>query len=146
MPTYTCTAAKGLLNQGQKARIAEAITAAHADITGAPAYFAQVFFQEIAEGDHFIGGRPLNHEHVFVYGHIRDGRAADDRKALIRKMTADLAEIVELPTFSIWVYLAELPAASMVEFGHILPEAGDEPIWNDALPVEDRERMQAISK
>ena len=146
MPTYTCTAAKGLLNKGQKARIAEAITAAHADITGAPAYFAQVFFQEIAEGDHFIGGRPLNHEHVFVYGHIRDGRAAVDRKALIRKMTADLAEIVELPTFSIWVYLAELPAASMVEFGHILPEAGDEPIWNDALPVEDRERMQAISK
>ena len=146
MPTYTCTAAKGLLNQDQKARIAEAITAAHADITGAPAYFAQVYFQEIAEGDHFIGGRPLNHEHVFVYGHIRDGRAAVDRKALIRKMTADLAEIVELPTFSIWVYLAELPAASMVEFGHILPEAGDAPIWNDALPVEDRERMQAISK
>ena len=146
MPTYTCTAAKGLLKQGQNARIAEAITAAHADITGAPAYFAQVLFQEIAEGDHFIGGRPLNHEHVFVYGHIRDGRAAVDRKALIRKMTADLAEIVELPTFSIWVYLAELPAASMVEFGHILPEAGDEPIWNDALPVEDRDRMQAISK
>ena len=146
MPTYTCTAAKGLLNQDEKARIAAAITAAHADITGAPAYFAQVLFQEIAEGDHFIGGRPLNHEHVFVYGHIRDGRAAVDRKALIRKMTADLAEIVELPTFSIWVYLAELPAASMVEFGHILPEAGDEPIWNDALPVEDRERMQAISK
>lgn len=145
MPTYTCTAAKGLLNDEQKSGIAQAITTAHAEITGAPAYFAQVIFSEVAEGDHFVGGKPLSHDHVFVCGHIRDGRAAVDRKALIKRIARDVADVTGLPGFSIWTYIVELPSAAMIEFGHILPEAGDEPIWNDALPAEDRDRMQAIS-
>lgn len=145
MPTYTCTAANGLLNAQKKGAIAEAITAAHAEITGAPAYFAQVVFEEVSDGDHFIGGRPLSHDHLFVYGRIRDGRSAVDRKALINRLTNDVAEAAGLSRFSVWTYLLELPAAAMVEFGHVLPEAGDEPIWNDALPAEDRDRMQAIS-
>jgi phenylpyruvate tautomerase PptA (4-oxalocrotonate tautomerase family) len=43
MPTYTCTVAKGLLVARKKLAIAKAITAAHAQITGAPPYFAQVY-------------------------------------------------------------------------------------------------------
>ena len=144
MPTYTCTTAEGLLSDTQKSGIAQAITTAHAEITGAPAYFAQVIFQEVPPGDHFIGGKPLAHDHIFVYGRIRGGRSAVDRKALIKRLTEDVAGIAGVPTFSVWTYLLELPAAAMVEFGHILPEPGDEPIWNDALPASERERMQAI--
>ena len=144
MPTYTCTAAKGLLDNHQKSEIAQAITSAHADITGAPAYLAQVIFQEVSEGDHFIGGSPLAHEHVFVYGRIRAGRSAVDRKALIRRLTDDVAKIAGVAKFSVWTYLLDLPAASMVEFGHMLPEPGDVPKWNSSLPAEDRDRMQAI--
>jgi len=146
VPTYTCTAAKGLLSNHQKGEIAQAITSAHAEITGAPAYLAQVIFQEVSEGDHYIGGNPLNHDHVFVYGRIRAGRSAVDRKALIRRLTDDVAKIAGVTKFSVWTYLLDLPAASMVEFGHMLPEPGDEPMWNNALPAEDRERMQEILK
>ncbi len=145
VPTYTCTAAAGLIDRDDKAAIARAITQAHAEITGAPAYFAQVIFREVPEGDHFIGGVRLGHDHVFVYGRIRDGRSAVDRKALIRRLTDDVAALLGLPAFSVWVYLLELPAAAMVEFGHVLPEAGDEADWTDALPDVDRARMQAIS-
>ena len=144
MPTYTCSIAKGLLSDTQKSGIAQAITTAHAEITGAPAYFAQVIFQEVSQGDHFIGGRPLAHDHVFVYGRIRGGRSAVDRKALVMRLSEEVAEIAGVPAFSVWTYLLELPAAAMVEFGHILPEPGDEPGWNNALPACDRERMQAI--
>lgn len=146
MPTYTCSAAKGLLCDQQKSSVAKAITAAHSEITGAPAFFAQVFFEEINEGDHFIGGQPLSHGHVFVYGRIRGGRSAVDRKALITRLTDDVAEVTGLPKFSVWTYLLELPAAAMVEFGHILPEAGNEAAWNDALPPDDRQKMQDILK
>lgn len=144
MPTYTCTAAKGLLNDQNKRGIAQVITNAHAEITGAPAYFAQVFFTDVMQGDHFIGGKPLSHDHLFIYGRIRDGRSAVDRKALVKRITSEVAEVTDFPTFAVWTYILELPAAAMVEFGHILPEAGDEQSWNDALPEADRQRMQAI--
>ncbi len=144
MPTYTCTAAEGLLNENHKSRIAMTITTAHADVKGAPAYFAQVIFQKVPPGDHFIGGRPLAHDHVFVYGRIRGGRSAVDRKALIHRITDEVARIAGLPDFSVWTYLLELPAAAMVEFGRVLPEPGDEPSWNEALPPEDLDRMTAI--
>ena len=144
MPTYTCTAAAGLLSPQHKSTVARAITLAHAEITGAPTHFAQVIFQEVPDGDHFIGGVPLGHDHLFVYGRIRDGRSAVDRKALIKRLTADVGEAAGLDRFAVWVYLLELPAAAMVEFGHILPEAGDEPQWAEALPEEDGRRMQAI--
>jgi hypothetical protein len=45
---------------------------------------------------------------------------------------------------SVWVYVGELPARQMIEFGHLLPEAGDEPVWTAALPAADREFMQSI--
>ncbi len=144
MPTYTCTAAAGLLDRERKSAIAQAITVAHAEITGAPAYFAQVIFEDIAEGDHFIGGAPLAHDHIFVDGRIRAGRSAVDRKALMKHLVEDVAQAAGLPAFSIWVYLLELPPAAMAEFGHILPEPGDEAEWSQNLPVEDRERMHAI--
>jgi phenylpyruvate tautomerase PptA (4-oxalocrotonate tautomerase family) len=145
MPTYTCTAARGLLNARQKSAIAAALTKAHAEITGAPPYFAQVTFQEVAEGDHFIGGRPLGHDHVFIHGSIRSGRGAGDRDALMKRLVDDVAAAAGADTFSIWVYLLELPSAAMAEFGHILPEPGEESIWAEALPAEERARMQSIS-
>jgi phenylpyruvate tautomerase PptA (4-oxalocrotonate tautomerase family) len=144
VPTYTCTAAAGLLDAGQKGTIARVVTLAHAEITGAPTHFAQVIFADVPEGDHFMGGVPLEHESVFIYGSIRDGRSAVDRKALIQRLTADIAQAARVAPFSVWVYLLELPAAAMVEFGHILPEAGDEPAWTAALPADDHAAMESI--
>jgi phenylpyruvate tautomerase PptA (4-oxalocrotonate tautomerase family) len=144
MPTYTCIATAGSLDSKQKHAIARAITLAHAEITGAPTYFAQVIFQEVPNGDHFIGGTSLAHAHVFVSGCIRAGRSAVDRKALIQRLTKDVAAAGRVEPFAVWVYLRELPAAAMVEYGHVLPEAGEEPIWNEALPSEDRRKMEEI--
>jgi phenylpyruvate tautomerase PptA (4-oxalocrotonate tautomerase family) len=144
MPTYTCTAAVGLLSPDQKQAIAAAVTGAHSQITGAPASFAQVLFHDVAEGDHFIGGKALRHDHVFIEGRIRAGRSVVDRTTLLERLIEDVAAATALPSFSVWVYLHELPPAAMAEFGHILPEPGDEPEWADALPEHERERLEAI--
>ncbi len=145
MPTYQCSTRTGLLDSDRKAAIARAVTRAHAEITGAPSHFAQVLFHEVAPGDHYIGGVPLEHEHVFVHGHIRAGRSAELRSALIRRLTDDVATAARVNRFAVWTYLSEIPVTAMVEFGHVLPEAGQEAAWADTLPEGDRERMEAIA-
>lgn len=144
MPTYLCTAASGLLDGARKQAVAAAITRAHAEITGAPAHFAQVVFHETAPGDVFIGGAPLAHDHVSVHGRIRAGRSAADREALMERLVADVAAAAGVDGFAVWVYLQELPPAAMAEFGHILPEPGKEAAWHDALPDADRARLKAL--
>ncbi|GIL40949.1 tautomerase family protein [Roseiterribacter gracilis] len=146
MPTYVVTAAAGRLSQLQKAAIAETITRIHNQVTAAPTYFAQVIFKAIAPDDWFMGGAPLGHESLFVHGHIRAGRSAVDRKKLVTQLASELAKAASMETRSIWVYIAELPSRAMIEFGHVLPEPGDEPAWTDSLPAEDRSWMQKIGK
>ena len=144
MPTYTCASRAGWLDVDRKHAIARAVTRAHAELTGAPHYFAQVIFEDIADGNHFVGGQPLEHEHLFIYGRIRAGRSLATREALMRRLTADAATAAGIGPFSVWVYLLELPPAAMVEFGHILPEPGTEAAWNAGLPASDRERMDRL--
>jgi phenylpyruvate tautomerase PptA (4-oxalocrotonate tautomerase family) len=144
MPTYTCLARAGWLGAERKRAIARAVTAAHSDLTGAPAWFAQVLFRDVADGDHFVGGAPLDHEHVFISAQIRTGRSAGLRDALVRRLTADVAAAAGVEAFGVWVYLVELPPAAMVEFGHVLPEPGEEDAWTAALPAAYRDRLRGL--
>ena len=45
---------------------------------------------------------------------------------------------------AVWIYLNELLPRQMIEFGHVLPEPGDESVWTAALAEEDRALMQSI--
>ena len=74
MPTYTVTCVEGTLDAPKRAKIASEITRIHSETTGAPAYFAQVIFTEVAPDRYFIGGGPLKGHQVFVNGQIRGGR------------------------------------------------------------------------
>src|ERR1700733_2278955 len=86
MPTYFCTTLEGRLTAEQKSGIAGEITRVHCEVTGAPSFFAQVIFQEVKPGNYFMGGAPLKHDQLFVYGHIRSGRAAVDKSRMIALM------------------------------------------------------------
>ena len=144
MPTYSCSSVEGFLSAMTKHALARVITAAHAEVTGAPTYFAQVQFIDRPEGNIFIGGNALNYDHLFIFGHIREGRTARDRKILIERLGHDVAEVAALEPTAVWVYLHELPAQAMMEFGHILPPAGDEDVWASELPTAEREFIQSI--
>jgi phenylpyruvate tautomerase PptA (4-oxalocrotonate tautomerase family) len=144
MPTYTVTVPRGQLDASQKTRIARGITRVHSETTGAPSYFAQVIFSEVDEGNYFIGGELLCHGQVFVHGQIRGSRTQESKSALISSMVEAVAESASVPRTGIWIYIVDLQAHQMVEFGHVLPEPGDEAAWTAALPQSDREMMQAI--
>lgn len=145
MPTYFCTSANGRLTTEQKEKIAGEITRIHSEVTGAPSFFAQVIFNEVKLSDWFMSGVPLKHEHIFVYGHIRAGRAAVDKTRMIKLMADAVALAAQVENRrAVWVYVNELPPRQMIEFGHVLPEPGDELNWTSALPVDDRTFMQSI--
>jgi len=144
MPTYTCSALAGRLTPVAKRDIANAITAVHHETTGAPTFFAQVLFADIAPENYFVGGVPLRSDQIFVRGEIRAGRSAKDKHNLISRLIQAVCEAAGMLPACVWVYIAELPAKHMAEFGHILPEPGGEGRWMDELPPADRKRMLGI--
>ncbi len=143
MPTYTVSALAGALNAEAKQRIASRITRTHNEVTGAQSFFAQVIFADIAEGDWFMGGAPAAPNTVFIHGQIRGGRTADMKLALLTGLLDTVASATNVPKTSVWVYLVELPAPHMAEYGHVLPEPGNEAQWLAALPATDRALMES---
>jgi phenylpyruvate tautomerase PptA (4-oxalocrotonate tautomerase family) len=144
MPTYTVTVPEGRLSAEQKRRIAAAVTAAHCEVAVAPRYFAQVIFNEVQEGNYFLGGATLDGDHIFVHGQIRAGRSRETKHSLITRLLEDVAEAAAVSRSYTWVYIIDVPPEQMAEFGHVLPEPGKESAWAEALPEPERNRIQAI--
>jgi phenylpyruvate tautomerase PptA (4-oxalocrotonate tautomerase family) len=144
MPTYTVTSANLALTARQEADIAAAITRSHHEATGAPAFFAQVIFNEIAGGKHYIGGKAYPVPHLFVHGLIRAGRSAHAKAALIKDIAAKVQTIAGIAPEDIWVYVQDIPATQMVEFGRVLPEPGAEEAWRKAMSVRKLEDLKNI--
>lgn len=133
MPTYVCSVRPGLLDAGQKAEIAEAITRCHSEATGAPTYFVQVVVEEKAGAERYLGGKPAN-DQIWIRADIRAGRTVEQRSGLMLAIMRDVARIAGIDETKIWVYLCNLEPTDMVEYGHVLPQPGQEQAWFDALP------------
>ena len=144
MPTYICTAPTGQLSTFQKAGIAKEITRVHSEVTGAPGFFAQVIFNEVPEGNYFLGGAPLHSSHIFVHGNIRAGRGAQEKLRLLTTLVDVIAHAAGLPKRHVWVYIEDLPARQLAEYGLVLPEPGEEEAWKAKLSSEDWMHMEKI--
>lgn len=142
MPTYTVSTS-GALSATDKQTIATAITRTHQAVTGAQTFLAQAIFTDISANSWFMGGAPVGPNAVFVHGQIRGGRPTEMRQALLVGLLEATAAAAQVPRTSVWVYLVELPAASMAEYGYILPEPGAEAQWLADLPPGDRALMQS---
>lgn len=141
MPTYTVTTANLSLSVAQKAQIAEAITSAHHVATGAPAFFAQVIFSAIGDGEHFIGGKLNAHPHVFVNGLIRAGRGLDVKQKLLTEAAARVQAIAGVGAEDVWFYIQDIDAPQMIEFGRLLPAPGAEAEWRKAMSPEKQAQL-----
>jgi phenylpyruvate tautomerase PptA (4-oxalocrotonate tautomerase family) len=141
MPTYTVTVANLPLSLQQKSQIAEAITTAHNAQTGAPRFFAQVLFSSTNEGEHFVGGSVNKASQVYVHGLVRQGRSPEVKQALMNQMLKEIARIAGLTVEDIWIYLQDIPATQMIEFGRFLPAPGDEAEWEREMTPEKRSRL-----
>jgi phenylpyruvate tautomerase PptA (4-oxalocrotonate tautomerase family) len=144
MPTYVCTARDGALTQEQKARIAAEITRVHNEVTGAPRFFVQVLFSDLKVGNQFIGGAQPPSNQAWIRGDIRAGRSEQDKGRLLLGLLRGFSRISGVPEADVWVYLTELPAKNMAEFGQVLPEPGAEEAWLAALPQAEQNRLHKL--
>jgi len=146
LPTYICTSLENRLAPEQKELIVADITRIHCAATEAPSYFVQVIFETVVAQNYFVGGKPLQHDLIFIYGRIRTGRAMQTKTRMIQDMAEAVGLAARIPKTGVWIYIGELPARHLIEGGHVLPEPGDEDAWFEALPLADREWMQAIGQ
>src|SRR5262249_50922389 len=96
MPTYVCSLAGGLVDDHQKAAIAEAITKIHNEETGAPRYFVQVVIEEKKSTDRFVGGSRASGQ-IWIRGDIRAGRTEVQRHAMMLRI---MREVIGVKTLS----------------------------------------------
>jgi len=144
MPTYIVSTATGRFNDDLKHQIADGITKAHSRATGAQGFFAQVIFNEIPAGNHFIGGGLLKAEQVFVHGHIRAGRTPGQKRQLLESIVALIIDTTALERRYVWAYISELPPSQMVEYGRVLPEPGAEEDWLKSMDEADRDYLLGL--
>ena len=142
MPTYSLVIPEHSLSDEQKTLLAQEITRLHCEATGAPLGFVQVIFQELARGNHFVGGAVTQQGQVFVRGEIRAGRAKDVKSRLVADIQRETSSISKLPQSNVWVYIHESPPSQMSQLGRILPEPGDESVWIAMLPPDVQARLR----
>lgn len=131
MPLYMCNAVDGVIPETAKPKIAADITDIHCKVTGAPRSFVHAFFFEDAPR------QPLNGRSVFLFGSIRSGRTAEQKRTLAADMTRSIHRHTGLPLEEIMVETADIPASWVMEGGVLFPEPGEEEIWLRAHPAAD---------
>jgi len=146
MPTYTISHSGFDLGADQKEQIANNITRTHNLMTGANAFFVQVIFHGLSQGNHFIGGKPVTEPQLFLHGQIRAGRTPEVKEKLVAGLRDALVKDSGLDKSQIWVYLVDLIPSQMVEFGEFLPPLGREPVWFARLSPDLRTKLSALDK
>lgn len=108
MSTYLCHARLDRLTDAQKGEIAEAFTRIHNEVTGGPAFFVQVIFQNVGAGDHFIGGAPVAEDQAWIHGEIRAGRTAEQKGELLNRLVDSYRSITRTRESRVWAYMQEI--------------------------------------
>lgn len=144
MPTYFCSTAAGRLDSSQREKIARAITTIHSEEGKAPRYFVQVLFNDVPLHSHFIGGEPAPDGLIWIRADIRSGRSNEQKTAIMNRIANDVSMIADVGQEEVWVYISDIPAAGVLEFGQVLPLPGEEKAWFDALPSTLQARLKNL--
>jgi phenylpyruvate tautomerase PptA (4-oxalocrotonate tautomerase family) len=83
---------------------------------------------------------------IFLYGQIRAGRNDKIKKKLILELRNILIKKSNLDKTQVWVYINELPPSQMIEYGEILPKAGQENKWFNSLSTRLKKKLLALGK
>ena len=141
MPTYAFSTARNLTDE-QRARRVESITSIHQVEAKAPRYFVQVVFYKVEPGAMFIGGDAAPPDHIWVRADIRSGRANEQKAKMLQRIMRETSDILGISEQCVWVYISDIPAQGVLEFGNVLPEPGNEEAWLASLPEALREKLR----
>src|SRR5262249_41160623 len=119
------------------------ITEIHHDVALAPRYFVQVIFHELEPHSHYVGGAAAEPNHIWIRADIRSGRTQEQKSRLLTSIVDDVCAISDASRENVWVYISDIPGTSVVEFGHILPQPGEEDAWFAKLPHDIQARLRS---
>ena len=143
MPTYACSIPAGRLTSAQKIDIVQCITTVHHEETGGPRYLAQVIFYEVASGNHYIDGELAPPEQIWIRGDLR--RTEEQKAQILRRILQGVAKSTDAPEEAVWVYLSDIPATNIAEYGRMLPLPGGENAWFETLPDPLKARLRPLA-
>jgi phenylpyruvate tautomerase PptA (4-oxalocrotonate tautomerase family) len=129
MPLYQCLVPAGSLDADRRADLAEAITAVHTSVTGAPRGFVNVVFSEYEPSAFFTAGRP--HTASVIAATIRAGRDRATRAELLTRLSEAWTAITGQDARRLVLGLNEIDPTSVMEAGLIMPAPGEEAAWMD---------------
>ncbi len=142
MPTYVFTTARAL-TEAEQERLVASVTAIHQVEATAPRYFVQVIFHKVEAGAIYIGGQKAPADHVWVRADIRSGRTREQKAKILTRIMRETGEILGVSEESVWVYISDIPAEAVAEFGAILPQPGEEERWLQSLPADLKQKLRA---
>lgn len=145
MPTYVCSADLGRLTADQKAKVVNSITTVHHEEAGAPRCLVLVIFQHVAPGNCYLGDEAAPADQIWIRGDIRSGRTNEQKSRMLQRMMQDVSRAIGTTEDAVWVYLSDLPAENLTEYGHILPPLGQEEAWLSSLPDALQKRLRATA-
>jgi len=123
MPMYQFTVTEGSRSATRKREIAEAITKAHCDVTGAPARYVNCTFNVVPEDGIYIAGEAVSGARMV--GIIRRRPEALKRELLLALGRAWASAAGE-PFEDAVMALVEIPGYQGLEDGVLLGEAEDD--------------------
>lgn len=122
MPLYNL-ACRTALEDGTRARVAQAVTQAHCEVTGAPAEFVNVLL---------VHGFPLRGElEIDAIGGVRKGgnRTPEVVERLRVALRDAIVQASGLRTAQVAVTLIGIPSNWVMEGGRVMPDPGAEQEW-----------------
>jgi len=125
MPLYTVTTQSGILDAKRKADLAEQLTRLHSGYAGVPRNWVHVIFQDYPAGSGFTAG--LQAAPAALTLNIRDGRSADYKRELLKRLWALLQTATGAADDQIVIGIQELPASQAMEMAAIMPDVNGPP-------------------
>ncbi len=145
MPTFVCSAVAERLRPVQKTEVARSITNIYHEETGAPRYFVQVIFHDIAPGNNYVAGQPAPADKILIRCDTRSGKTNEQKSQMVRRIMQDVSRIASAPEDAVTVLLCEIPVANIAEYGRVAPSPEEDDAWFSSLPDAMRERLKALA-
>jgi phenylpyruvate tautomerase PptA (4-oxalocrotonate tautomerase family) len=120
MPLYSIATQQDALSVEAKAALAARITEFHCQLTGLDKAFVKIIFNTFPPEDGFVGGKAA--AAVILTVLIRDGRSADYKRDMLRRLWSMLQSATGATDEQMLVAIQEAPASQAMEMGQIMPE------------------------
>jgi 4-oxalocrotonate tautomerase family enzyme len=127
MPVYQCLIQQNSLSAEQKRQVSREITRIHSEVTGAPAIFVDVIFDEVPRGDWFTGGEPSSRS--IIQANIRAGRSDEKKARLMAEISRSWNQVTGQREEDLEIAVTDFQARYLMRVGMLLPEDGQEQQW-----------------